>query len=894
MKRIDIVYEKLKEVSGDRGITAMELADSLGLSRANVSSDLNKLSEEGKVKKGTGRPVLFMPVKGNEKAVVQKGTSLDKFAEENQSLFTAIEQAKAAILYPPKGMHILILGETGVGKSMFAGLIHKYAIEMNKMEEGSPFVTFNCADYANNPQLLISQLFGTKKGAYTGADSDRAGLIERANGGILFLDEVHRLPAEGQEMFFTFMDKGIFRRLGETELERKSKVLIISATTEDPGSALLNTFTRRIPMVIHIPKLGDRSMEERFNLISNFLREECFRLDKEIMVSVNSMRAFLSYNCPNNIGQLKTDIQLACAKAYADYVSHRRENIKINSNDLPSYVREGLYRVTEHRQVWNKLVGINKRYCIFDKSINSILFKEDENEESIYDMIDLRVHELRSRGIKSDELEREMEKDIEEYFTKYFYNVNRKIDITNLENVVSSEVIRIVGEIVSYSEERLDRSLSEKVYYGMAVHISSAIERIKSNRRVINPQLNRIRTEYSDEFTVALDCLKIIERTLDVTMPIDEAGFLAMFLAYDKRGTVEKDEDVKVIVIAHGTSTASSMTEVANKLLGVRYAVGINAPLEEKPEQVLTRLKSYVREAEIKSDILFLVDMGSLTTFGKEIEKEIGVKTKTMPLVSTLHVIEAVRKAMMGYKLEDVYRETLNVNTFLERELIRDNIEDLKREKLAIITVCTTGEGSAMVIKKFLEAHLEFDPNIMEIIPVNLVDKESITSKLKGIASDRGIVCVVSSFNISTRLPQYGLEEVLSLRAINSIQRLIEVETTYIKMGETLEAHLKHVDGRAVFKDIKRFIAKIEKELNAKFDTDILIGITFHIGCMLDRIKSGNVISPFHNMKAYISSNRELYERIERGCSLFSEKYNIKVSEDELCYIMKFFSERDN
>jgi transcriptional regulator with AAA-type ATPase domain len=62
-------------------------------------------------------------------------------------------------------MHILILGETGVGKSMFAELIHKYAIEMNRMDENSPCIVFNCADYANNPQLLVSQLFGSKKGA---------------------------------------------------------------------------------------------------------------------------------------------------------------------------------------------------------------------------------------------------------------------------------------------------------------------------------------------------------------------------------------------------------------------------------------------------------------------------------------------------------------------------------------------------------------------------------------------------------------------------------------------------------------------------------------------------------------------------------------------------------
>lgn len=90
-------------------------------------------------------------------------------------------------------------------------MMHKFAMEAARLTETAPFVVFNCADYANNPQL-----FGVKKGAYTGA-VEQKGLIEKANGGILFLDEVHRLTPEGQEMLFTFIDGGMYRRLGESE-----------------------------------------------------------------------------------------------------------------------------------------------------------------------------------------------------------------------------------------------------------------------------------------------------------------------------------------------------------------------------------------------------------------------------------------------------------------------------------------------------------------------------------------------------------------------------------------------------------------------------------------------------------------------------------------------------
>ena len=71
---------------------------------------------------------------------------MDKFLKRNPSLFHQIEQGKAAILYPGDGMHMLLLGETGVGKSLFADLLHKYGTQSGKLAEASPFIQFNCAD----------------------------------------------------------------------------------------------------------------------------------------------------------------------------------------------------------------------------------------------------------------------------------------------------------------------------------------------------------------------------------------------------------------------------------------------------------------------------------------------------------------------------------------------------------------------------------------------------------------------------------------------------------------------------------------------------------------------------------------------------------------------------
>jgi transcriptional regulatory protein LevR/transcriptional regulator with AAA-type ATPase domain len=889
MKRIELVFEKLKELSknSENGVTASDIAEELKLTRANVSNDLNRLYEDAMISKIKGKPTLYKALDdGNE----QSTSIIKRFSDSNPSLYGAIEQAKAAILYPPNGMNILLLGETGVGKSTFAGLIYKYSVEMKIKGDDSPFITFNCSDYANNPQLLLGQLFGVKKGAYTGADFDKTGLLEKADGGILFLDEVHRLPAEGQEMFFTFIDRGMYRRLGETDSERSAKVLIIAATTEDPDTNLLKTFTRRIPMVITIPPLRERGMEERFNLIKQFMIEESVRLGKNIKVSMNSIKAFLSYDCENNVGQLKSDIQLACAKAYADFLSNKKDDISISNLDLPMYIREGLFKETEHRQLWSKLIDINKRYCVFDKNEKNIIFEENDNEKNIYEMLEIKTRELKARGIKGARFEEEMESDIEDYFKKYMNKFSERIDTASLRNIIEPDIIKVVERVVNFCEEELQIKLDKQIYYGLAVHINSSIDRIRRSKKIENPRLNIIRKEHTREFNIAVDVLKIIEQTIDISMPLDEAGFIAMFLAYNDKEILADRSNVKIIIIAHGATTATSMAEAVNGLLGTKYAVGINAPIDEKPQAILQKTKDYIRQNNITSDILFLVDMGSLTTFSKEIEREFHIKTRTIPLACTLHCIEATRKAMIGYSLDEVYRDTLEVNNLYSGGMLDYIPETFEEKKLAIVTVCTTGEGTAKAMVNLLKARLTYESNMLEILPLNYIGKENVYDRLAKLSSKYEIIGIVSPFELQVDYPQFKLDEIIEGKSNKEIQDIIDRERIYMKMQESLEHQLRNVDSKTVLKDIKKFCRDVAEALGIKLTSNALIGITLHMACMIDRLSGNGTVEEYVGKEAYIRENEYMYKVIKSECAHLNTKYTILISDDEICYLMNLFN----
>jgi DNA-binding NtrC family response regulator len=211
---------------------------------------------------------------------------------------------------------VLLLGETGVGKEMFARALHKASARAN-----APFVAVNCG--ALPEQLVESELFGVQQGAYTGAQQSRPGRFERAHGGTLFLDEVAELPPSAQTKLLRVLQEGELERIGDTKT-RQVDVRLVAATNMDLTEAVRDgrfrkdLFYRLNVFPVTIAPLRERR-EDVPLLVQRFIDKYAAREGKRIAgVTDKAMQALLGYAWPGNVRELENMVERGVLLAQSD------------------------------------------------------------------------------------------------------------------------------------------------------------------------------------------------------------------------------------------------------------------------------------------------------------------------------------------------------------------------------------------------------------------------------------------------------------------------------------------------------------------------------------------------------------------------------------------------
>ncbi len=295
--------------------------------------------------------------------------------------------------------NILITGESGTGKELAARLVYEIYSKNSGSLKNIPFVPVNLAAIPDN--LIESELFGYVKGAFTGAESDKMGLIKYADGGILFLDEIGDLPLSVQVKLLRVLQEKVYRRLGSNK-EESAGIKIIAATNKDLGSLISagkfrdDLYYRLNTINIEMPPLREHK-EDIPTLISYFIKKFSKTIDS---ISREALSALMDYDYPGNTRELENLIERACIYCEGGDISGGDAQKEISAECLPDYIFNNAEKEKSPASAKNETGVFEKNYE----------FKETGGEIYMAEIADIFDRINRNRNISLPDFMKEVEK----------------------------------------------------------------------------------------------------------------------------------------------------------------------------------------------------------------------------------------------------------------------------------------------------------------------------------------------------------------------------------------------------------------------------------------------------------------------------------------------------
>lgn len=803
----DRFLNKLQELftKDNSGFTTQDCIDYFDINRNVISHYLNRLVDDGYLVKENSRPVKYFLNAERSPIIVyedeEKDSIFESFVGFNGSLKGAIQLCKSSVNYPPNGLPLLITGESGVGKSFLASLIHSYAIKNKIILKNAPFITLNCADYSNNPELLSATLFGNTKGAYTGAEKDRTGILDEANNGYLFLDEVHRLSYENQEKLFLFMDQGFFYRLGDNKQRVERDVRLIFATTEDIDTVLTETFKRRIPIKVTINNFSARPYAEKLKIILEFIHRESINLSCNIQLSKRLIDDLLNRAHKGNVGELKNTIKVLCANAY----KAKEKSIYIGGSDSE-----------------------------INNSTNIIIRPEKFNadNEVRFDSSSSNIERIFSGLCLTGNID---------YYSKEIYILLTSILGEDYpKNPVVQLYINTIMRDVSLYEETIGLKVPDKF---IKPFINTILFSIYANHQLIDEIyssiFNLVENKNNKYKVISDDIIEHISNEL-----VFDRVFSGLIVTVILQATLKLEGELQAIIVSHGKSTASSIACTANHICGGYYYKSFDMPLDVSTAEIVELLVKYIDKLNTRTGLIILVDMGSLTEIYNEIKLYLQSDLLVVNNVTTFMAIDIASKIQANLSITQI-AESIHSAYKVEAKFYEGVPQGDK-----ILISCISGEGIAKKIKDIFSCYVSDN---IEIITMEYEDL-----KWKVINNDPvllGTKLIVTTTELESPIvPIVNVHDLIreksSLLLAKYFNNILDIDQLRVMIDELVKlftvegvaSRLSFLNPQMIVNEIENIIQFYEKNFDIHFESYLRINMFMHTALLIERMMLGQGI----------------------------------------------------
>ena len=669
------IYQYIKQISSKFSrnnafmFSTQNICDKLRLSRNLTSQYLNQLQRENKLIKINSRPVYFIdPIALNNaynatithtdylsideliyelEVAKVNNSNFNKLIGKKESLSYCIDQAIVAISYPDNGLPIFIVGESGTGKTYFAKVTAEYIIQ-NKFTN-SLVTYFECFKYRNNQNLFINNL-------------SRA--LEQTNEKNIFIfDDIHFLSGESFEFIISLLEQTYEHNKSN---ENNNFLILTSSNSLDMTNR--QKLSSKLPITIQIPSLQERQILEVANLIYLFYKTESDRIKKNIFVSSKVLNTLLNYKFTDNINGLRNAIQLSVANSLAKQKNKENHNLNIYMHDLHDYITynnsnshdvnnyfidnsmveiSNITQITKSNKTCDFLGNIIKTYNQFDQSeitYNELLSSLIKHINEYYELIQLDKNYINKKMKSIEKTISSIFNEIEELYRVYFPSSFAYA----LSNIIANR-LQITSFINNFEEE---------------------------NHETIDNLYSIITENFPKETVISDEIENIISQELD--LHIGKLELVTIILSIHIFNHNIYNTETLGIIIAHGYSTASSVADITNTLLGYRLFEAIDMPYNVSMTEVATKIN-------IKN-LIMLVDMGSLEHLGEELEDLSNVNIGIINNISTGLAIN------IGYKILSNFSIDLILKKACDEYTIKYKIITKEKKERAIIFTSESGD----------------------------------------------------------------------------------------------------------------------------------------------------------------------------------------------------------
>ena len=884
--------------------TTSSISEKLNISRNLASQYLNEFVKEQVFVKVNSRPVYFFDKRTLEKKyeirleqtvffsitelleILHSGRVLKRGFEKgigsHSRLRYSIEKMKSAITYPNNGLPVLLCGASGTGKSFLAECAYEYLQDQQMIPSYGKFYTFYCEEYRHTPQKALAALFGESLEA---DGTVKKGYLEKAEKGILCLDDVEYLCPDALEKLYHFMDAGVFQRIGGERWIKADTRLIFTTKKEDVEENITKNLLHRIPVVIQLPLLSERTLEERRRFLLMFFKEEAKRTSLEFFVSQKTFDSMLGGKYPGNINQMRNYVKMTCANAI-QMKEKEDSRVPIYFHHLPGAVI--------------RTAKINKDYDEPDEHMIDIFHYKEES--GILKVLDY-YNKLLSEYKKYKNMETSMKDFIEQgkYLADLYYNYLAFEKSDSDTKIIAME--QVVGQILEELKEtnhiylpfNSSYVLSREIY--MKDELGEKMLRwTEKNQKDVDGFCEFCSQNFEEEYRLA----EFISQRMYMELELRLDSMSRLFLSFQirKNNQTLHSGMTKGMILCHGYSTASSIADTVNRIAGTNIYTAFDLPYEISLADLQEHILNTAKRMTGYKNLVVLVDLGSLENVDTFLKQVSNINLSIINNVSTRLALFIAMEILKGTKLEDMLEAACKLCTSTYRIIV-----NRKREK-AILFV---SESGIAVASRFSELFLNSLPKKIEVKLLSYEYTYFLNDDNKTeLAEQYDILFATGTINPGIQDTAFiSMGDIMYFEKIGSVHKrlspyLTEQEKEQFDKNllknfslQNVVSYLTILNPVKVLEMVKEALEQLQSRLGTALKPKIIIGLYIHISCLLERLITKQPIETYKDITKFQEEQTGFIKNVQESFSNISRHYGIVIPIEEIAYIYDFIEYYD-